>query len=125
MPKLVLNEEAGTREVVLRSGDTAGRVAENAIRLAVPEASRRHCKFIEEKGVWFVEDLGSSNGTLVNGRRVSRFELADGDVIQIGLAEMRFLDVQEEAGPADSADWGEDDLSLEDEVFLVLGGTAR
>lgn len=125
MPKLVITEEGGAREVVIRSGDTAGRVSENAIRLSVPEASRRHCKFFEEKGVWFVEDLGSSNGTLVNGRRVSRFELADGDVIQVGLAEMRFLDAGEVVEAVPEKAWGEDDLSLDDEIFLVIGGTKR
>ena len=124
MPKLVITEDGGTREVTLKSGDTIGRVADNAVQLAVKEASRKHCSLFKDGNAWFVEDLGSSNGTKVNGRKVSRFELQDGDVITVGLVEMRFLDVDEEPQIEESG-WGEDDLSLEQEVFLILGGARR
>jgi pSer/pThr/pTyr-binding forkhead associated (FHA) protein len=125
MPKLVITEEGGAREVVLASGDTLGRTSQNAIVLNVPEASRTHCRFTAEKGVWFVEDQGSSNGTLVNGRRVSKFELQDGDVVQVGKVTLRFLDAAvEEEAKVESA-WGDDEISLEDDVFLVLGGAGR
>jgi pSer/pThr/pTyr-binding forkhead associated (FHA) protein len=37
-----------------------------------------------------VRDLGSNNGTFVNGRRVTQAELHDGDVIQVGFIDLRF-----------------------------------
>lgn len=129
MPKLVINDGEGTREVGLKSGDTLGRTSQNAVQLKVAEASRNHCRFTEEKGSWFIEDLGSSNGTQVNGRKVTKFELQDGDVVSVGKATLRFLDApleaEVEAQASSSGSWGEDDLSLEDKIFLVIGGANR
>src|SRR5262245_51223204 len=107
MPKLVITDNEGSRTLALEREVKAGRLAENEIHLKVPEASRHHCRFFEEKGSWFVEDMGSSNGTLVNGRKVSKFELQDGDLISVGAVTMRFLDsapTAEEKGTA--AAWG-------------------
>lgn len=127
MPKLVITEDGGTREVGLKTGDTLGRTAQNAVQLKVAEASRQHCRFTLEKNSWFVEDLGSSNGTQVNGRKVSKFELQDGDVIQVGVVTLKFLESEPESGADDTSQksWGDDDLSLEDKVFLVLGQESR
>jgi hypothetical protein len=116
MPKLVITDSEGSRTLGLERELKAGRLADNDIPLKVPEASRHHCRFFEEKGTWFVEDLGSSNGTLVNGRKVSKFELQDGDLIAIGAVTLRFLDsapTAEETGGA-PAGWGDDELSLEE-----------
>ena len=46
--------------------------------------SRRHCRLFIEAGEAYIEDLDSSNGTYVNGRRIQRQKLADGDKIQVG-----------------------------------------
>ena len=46
--------------------------------------SRKHVDVVLESGVATAEDLGSTNGTLVNGRRITRQPLDDGDVIRIG-----------------------------------------
>jgi pSer/pThr/pTyr-binding forkhead associated (FHA) protein len=126
MPKLVITDDDGVREAALHDGDTLGRVASNAIQLSIAEASRVHCRFTHEKGSWFLEDLESSNGTLLNGRRTLKAELQDGDVIEIGAVSLRFLDVEEEPGfeePDD--DWGTDELSLEESHCLVLLGGGR
>ncbi len=53
-------------------------------------ASRRHaCIEFKEGGFWLV-DMGSMNGTILNGKMVSKERLADGDEIQIGTAVIRF-----------------------------------
>lgn len=125
MPKLVITDGDGIRELALTGEVKAGRLADNAIQLKVSEASRHHCRFFEEKGSWFVEDLGSSNGTLVNGRKVSKFELQDGDVIGVGTATMKYLDVEVAAAP-EASGWGDDDeITLENETFLMLGAPGR
>jgi pSer/pThr/pTyr-binding forkhead associated (FHA) protein len=67
-----------------------GREADTGIRLDDDEfASARHAR-IEPRadGVW-VEDLGSTNGTFVNGKRVTAERLKAGDVVRIGETELR------------------------------------
>lgn len=79
-----------TIEVARRS--TAGRDHESEIRLDGDEfASARHARIDPRPdGVW-VEDLGSTNGTFVNGERItSARRLEQGDVVRVGETELRF-----------------------------------
>ncbi|MDA8227192.1 MAG: DUF3662 domain-containing protein [Desulfitobacterium hafniense] len=48
------------------------------------EVSRRHIKISKSEEDWFLDDLGSTNGTFVNGQRITRLVLSPGDRIQIG-----------------------------------------
>ena len=71
---------------------TAGRDHESEIRLDGDEfASARHARIDPRvDGVW-VEDLGSTNGTFVNGERItSARRLQQGDVVRVGETELRF-----------------------------------
>ncbi len=74
----------GTRHVLEAGSNVLGRGTDADIRLPDTGVSRKHVDVQLEDGRVVVEDLGSTNGTLVNGRRVGRQELADGDVIRIG-----------------------------------------
>ncbi|GAB4429911.1 MAG: clostripain-related cysteine peptidase [Chloroflexi bacterium OHK40] len=67
-----------------------GRTPDNAIVLVSPLASRRHAEVRIEAGGYVLYDLGSSNGTLVNGQRVSTHRLRAGDVVTIGDESFRF-----------------------------------
>ena len=49
-----------------------------------PKVSNHHAELLLEEGSWFVVDTASTNGTLINGRRVSKHKLASGDKLQIG-----------------------------------------
>jgi hypothetical protein len=70
---------------VLRDGTTTvGRHTSSDIFLDDITVSRHHCRFITEDGGLIVEDSGSTNGTYVNGSRVERQHLADGDEVIIG-----------------------------------------
>ncbi len=51
--------------------------------------SRRHAELRLEGGRWLLRDLGSANGTLVNGRRVVEAEVRPGDVVRLGGARLR------------------------------------
>jgi pSer/pThr/pTyr-binding forkhead associated (FHA) protein len=52
-----------------------------------PFASTRHARFFQKDGNWYVEDLGSTNGTLVNSHRISSASLLRvDDRVQIGTA---------------------------------------
>jgi hypothetical protein len=72
--------------VELPPGETVvGRDLSCALRFNDPAVSRRHLRFIRRQNEVFVEDLGSSNGTLVNGRGVTAPErLNDGDNVAVG-----------------------------------------
>ncbi|MPR00105.1 DUF2662 domain-containing protein [Modestobacter sp. I12A-02628] len=74
----------GTRHELTTGRNVIGRGTEADIRLPDTGVSRKHVDIELEGGTATVVDLGSTNGTLVNGRRVARQPLADGDVIRIG-----------------------------------------
>ena len=81
------------RELLLNSAPlTIGRSAQNDLGLGGDEfASARHARFEPRRdGVW-VEDIGSTNGTYVNGARLeSARKLKPGDVVRIGETDFRF-----------------------------------
>ena len=64
---------------------TLGRTARADFIVDASLVSRLHCRLTAgREGQLVVEDLGSTNGTLVNGERVDRAELAVGDTLQVG-----------------------------------------
>jgi predicted component of type VI protein secretion system len=64
---------------------TLGREAINDIPLADPEVSRRHARITYQEGRYVLEDLGSTNGTFINGRRIANPTfLNEGDIIDVG-----------------------------------------
>jgi predicted component of type VI protein secretion system len=85
------------RTVPVNNGITVGRVAGCDIVINDAKASRRHARFIVESGVVEIEDLDSSNGTLLNNKPVTRRLLRDGDQVQIGKTILTF---REGAPPA-------------------------
>lgn len=70
-----------------------GRGATADLSFADPGVSRRHASFDRQDAAWSVSDLGSANGTKVNGRRLSApVRLTSGDVLDIGTVVMAFDD---------------------------------
>jgi diguanylate cyclase (GGDEF)-like protein len=65
-------------------GGDIGRGGDVQFRLSDTEISRRHARIIRRAGEVLVEDLGSTNGTFVNGEPVDQQALNDGDKIQVG-----------------------------------------
>lgn len=91
---LVLSEEA--RTFPLTSSNLLGRAADNAICLEDPLISAHHARVSFAGGQWLVEDIGSRNGTLINGLRLEGpVALASGDILGLGGLSLRF-----EAGTA-------------------------
>jgi len=78
------------REVPLASGENVlGRVPEAVVWIADPAVSRRHARILLDARGATLEDLGSKNGTLLNGRRLAApAPLADGDEIGLGAARL-------------------------------------
>ncbi|HEX4459296.1 MAG TPA: GGDEF domain-containing protein [Polyangia bacterium] len=84
--------EIGTH-VMLERGVTIGRDPRAELTLQDEGISRRHCRVFhdKEKNAFFVEDLGSTNGTLLNGKRVpSAKRLEAGDRIYVGACVVKF-----------------------------------
>ncbi len=69
---------------------TIGRLPECAVVLDDPNVSRRHAQVRREGDAVFVVDLGSTNGTRVNGVPVREHRLVAGDVISVGTTALRF-----------------------------------
>jgi pSer/pThr/pTyr-binding forkhead associated (FHA) protein len=62
-----------------------GRTRDCDVALDNPTVSRRHAQLIFRDGVWIVRDLGSTNGTSVNGAAVGRCQIRPGDRLGLGL----------------------------------------
>jgi hypothetical protein len=69
---------------------TIGRLAECDVVIADPGASRRHASIRHQDGGYVLTDLGSTNGTQVNGEPVQERSLFDGDRITIGETVLEF-----------------------------------
>jgi pSer/pThr/pTyr-binding forkhead associated (FHA) protein len=83
--------EIGGRQVPLpAAGASLGRAQDNDVHVPDERASRHHARIDVQQGVYVLSDLGSANGTFVNGRRVQHQALRDGDEIRIGDTALRF-----------------------------------
>ena len=76
--------------VLTRDRVTVGRLATSGIQLTDSNASREHAAFVRQGDGWAIEDLDSTNGTLLNGSPVTRAVLADGDLIEIGVTRLTY-----------------------------------
>lgn len=82
---ILVNRDGTQREIPLKKARfIVGRQADCQIRLPDPGVSRQHCEIQIDAAKPTIKDLGSSNGTYVNRRRVSQTELTAGDTLSIG-----------------------------------------
>ncbi len=82
-------EVGGTAYPLVRAITRLGRGSDTDIRIEDPGASRHHCEIVLGQPV-LVRDLNSTNGTFVNGERVSQVEIADGTTVMIGSTHLVF-----------------------------------
>jgi len=82
----------GESEVVhvLGRKTTIGRTPENDLQIDAQYISRHHAVILAERTHTIIEDLNSTNGVIVNGKRVMRQALKDGDIVLLGKAPFRF-----------------------------------
>ena len=69
---------------------TVGRAPDNDVVVGDPATSGHHGRIEMRNGFFWISDLGSTNGTMVNGEPVIEKQLSDGDMIAIGQNTMRF-----------------------------------
>jgi predicted component of type VI protein secretion system len=105
--KLVVasGKSAGRTIAIKRNKLLIGRSEECDVRPLSEEVSRRHAAVIVGPSDAWVEDLGSRNGTFVNGTRIeAKTKLADGDMIRVGSLELRVSCRAAAAAPGGEAD---------------------
>jgi len=93
MPKLILTQNGAViREFPLdKERISVGRKPHNDIQMDDPTVSGEHAVFLVLQHV-YVEDRNSTNGVILNGKKVSRRQLNHGDMINIGRHEFKFVD---------------------------------
>lgn len=101
---LVLRGRSASESLKLMDGvTTVGRHDSCQIRIKSSQVSRKHCELFEKKGLLMVKDLGSSNGTFVNGKKVKTQQILEpGDELTIGSVSLRVAKVGQEL-PAKAA----------------------
>src|SRR5580704_17522539 len=93
MARLILATAEGQQAIELRPINSLGRHPNNSIQLLDKIVSKEHCILEQRDGAFVLRDLGSLNGTYVNGERVrGEMMLRHGDEIALGSTRARFDD---------------------------------
>jgi len=92
--RLIIATEGRTiSDLTLKLGRTiVGRTPDNDVQIDSRFVSRHHCQIITTAQGSVIEDLNSTNGIYVQGKRVRRYNLNDGDVVVIGKHELMYVD---------------------------------
>ncbi len=90
LPTAALVSGDGSRTAVGEDPVVIGRSPESGLVLTDATVSRQHAEIVRDGDAWFIRDLGSSNGTKVNGSRVVDQILHDGDEVRFGSVTLRF-----------------------------------
>jgi pSer/pThr/pTyr-binding forkhead associated (FHA) protein len=101
MSKLVLLSEgfAGRTYELNVEKTTVGRVEDNAFQIAEPSVSSHHAEIILRGNDVVIKDLNSTNGTYINGEKISEAVLKPGQTLKFGQVELR-LEGKDGAGAA-------------------------
>ncbi len=105
MAKLVvLGEGQNGRTLDLKDErTTVGRLDDNAFQIPEQSISSHHCEILLKGTEVVVKDLGSTNGTFINGEQITEKALKPGQVLRLGKVELRFEDGQTPSGSGSSA----------------------
>lgn len=104
--KLVHHKEEGDSVIfnVQQLPVILGRDKENDIALNDKSVSRKHAQIFQKKNKLFIKDLGSVNGTFVNGEKVKSSGLSLGDTLQIGFYELE-VSISEQDAEKSQDEW--------------------
>ncbi len=88
-----ISKKEGRKDIIIEHDGFIIGSSNEGTDYQLPEigVSRRHVKIFLENGELTAEDLNSTNGTILNGRRIKKESLESGDVLKIGLEEFEFL----------------------------------
>jgi hypothetical protein len=80
----------GQRRVLDKRRSVLGRSRDADVQIEDPNVSRRHAEIVQEGSAYWLVDLGSTNGTEVDGQRVQRTRLGDGSRFTVGATTVTF-----------------------------------
>ena len=102
---LIVRGRGASTTVKLADGvTTVGRQDDCQLRIKSSQVSRKHCELFEKKGLLLVKDLGSSNGTFVNGKRIQEQRVLEpGDELTIGQLLFKVAKIGQEPPKAPAA----------------------
>ncbi|MGC8579118.1 MAG: diguanylate cyclase [bacterium] len=92
---IIEGEQIGRVFNLTKQKNIIGRIAEADIHLNSPTVSRKHAEIIIDDNSIFINDLNSSNGTYVNGKKVTKTELHEGDIFSIGTYKLKLISLSE------------------------------
>ncbi|MFM7207344.1 MAG: FHA domain-containing protein, partial [Planctomycetaceae bacterium] len=118
-------KNAGRAIAIKRNKLLIGRAEECDVRPLSEDVSRRHCAITVGPAEVWAEDLGSRNGTYVNGVKIGeRTRLSNGDIVRVGSLELK-LDVQLPSQPFTGSDDDVSRLLMADEPPAGMSDTTR
>jgi len=119
MPTLKLSfGESVLREIGIGADPiTIGRSPQSDLYIDNPAVSFQHARVFSYAGAYYIQDLGSLNGTFLNGARITQAPLSYGDVITVGKHSVRFSRDQVGVRPQVPAAQGE----LENDALKLTG----
>jgi len=93
-PQLIVLDGVGKGDTVpLRGEIVVGRADDATLDVSDDYASGHHARFYHDNESWIVADMGSTNGTIVNGIRIARpTRVGDGDVVRIGRTSLQVVE---------------------------------
>lgn len=117
---LKLHESGGAQRTIPinKNKITIGRTDENDIVLHSPYISRLHARMVWEEGSFYIEDVNSSLGTLVNGKKISRIKLKNNDKIKLGATGITFMEPGTDDNEAVKA--ADSDICVQESMFMLV-----
>lgn len=104
MAKVIITEGPDKgREYEFAQAAILGRLDSNDVPIRDGKASREHAKIYQQGQQYAIVDLNSSNGTFVNGQKITKRVLEPGDEVSIGMVRLRFEDPEAEERKAAAA----------------------
>ena len=102
MARLVLLSEGLTGRTFELKADktTVGRVSDNVFEIPEASVSSHHAELVLKGSDLHVKDLGSTNGTFINGEKISEGVVKPGQILRLGMVEMRLETVDPAASAA-------------------------
>ncbi|MBN4082433.1 GAF domain-containing protein [Mariprofundus ferrooxydans] len=104
MSKIIVRDVTGEHSYSIQDSATVGRHPSSVICLHDPMVSKHHARIQHIGEHYIYEDLASSNGSFLNGIRVSRHPFSDGDVITLGKVDLIFHALSEDEKLASMVD---------------------